>query len=432
MDFAGSGGMRHMRRMLAALLIALTITVGFGTVPGADAADPGAEAAFVNGINGVRAGAHIGPLSVHPVLTAKAQAWAQHMAATGCLCHSNLPDGVTVGWRKLGENIGRGPSVGSVHDALVHSAVHYANMVDGSFQWVGVGVAYGGGQLYVAEVFMNGDAPAAPVHVPAWSNWAALGGNIASAPSTASWGPNRLDVFATNSNGALIHKWWDGYRWNGWESLGGDLSGTPTVASWAPNRIDVLATNSNGALVHKWWDGYRWNGFESLGGSLSSAPAAVSWAPGRLDVFGRGSGGSLAHKWYDGRAWSGWENLGGGVVGDPAAVSWAPGRVDVFVRGTNNALYHRFYGGGWAPWESLGGTLTDGPTAASWGPGRIDVFVRGTNATLYHQWYGGQWVGWESLGGSLTAAPGATAPAPQRIDVFVRGSDKQLWQRAWR
>ena len=50
-------------------------------------------------------------LQVHSVLTAKAQAWAAHMAATGCLCHSNLTDGVSVGWRKLGENVGRGPSV---------------------------------------------------------------------------------------------------------------------------------------------------------------------------------------------------------------------------------------------------------------------------------------------------------------------------------
>ena len=35
-------------------------------------------------------------------------------------------------------------------------------MVDKSFQWVGVGVAYGGGQMWVAEVFMNGDAPPLP------------------------------------------------------------------------------------------------------------------------------------------------------------------------------------------------------------------------------------------------------------------------------
>src|SRR6478752_2613760 len=154
--------MRQMRRILAALLIALTCTIGLGATQGAGAADPGAENDFAARINALRASVGAPGLTQHPVLTAKAEAWAQHMADSGCLCHSNLPDGVTVGWRKLGENIGRGPSVASIHDALVHSSLHYANMVDGAFHWVGVGVAYGNGQMYVAEVFMDGDAPAGP------------------------------------------------------------------------------------------------------------------------------------------------------------------------------------------------------------------------------------------------------------------------------
>ena len=33
-------------------------------------------------------------------------------------------------------------SVASIHDALVHSPLHYANMVDPSFNWIGVGVAF--------------------------------------------------------------------------------------------------------------------------------------------------------------------------------------------------------------------------------------------------------------------------------------------------
>src|SRR6478752_193476 len=154
--------MRQMRRILAALLIALTCTIGLGATQGAGAADPGAENDFAARINALRASVGAAGLTQHPVLTAKAEAWAQHMADTGCLCHSNLSDGVTVGWRKLGENVGRGPSVASLHDAFVNSPAHQANMLDGAFGWVGVGVAYGGGQMWVAEVFMQGDAPAAP------------------------------------------------------------------------------------------------------------------------------------------------------------------------------------------------------------------------------------------------------------------------------
>jgi hypothetical protein len=39
-------------------------------------------------------------------------------------------------------------------------------MVDGTFQWIGVGVAYGAGRMWVAVEFMNGAAPPAPPPPP--------------------------------------------------------------------------------------------------------------------------------------------------------------------------------------------------------------------------------------------------------------------------
>lgn len=151
-----------MRRLLAAIMIVAIAGFVVVTSRDAQAADPAAEAAFVGNINQVRASQGAGPVAVHSVLTAKAQAWAAHMAATGCLCHSNLTDGISVGWSKLGENIGRGPSVGSLTSAFIASPSHFANMTDKRFRWVGVGVAYGQGQMWVAQVFMDGDAPPPP------------------------------------------------------------------------------------------------------------------------------------------------------------------------------------------------------------------------------------------------------------------------------
>ena len=151
-----------MRRLIAAILISASAVFVVATSQGASASDPAAEADFVGRINSLRASQGAGSLQVHSVLTAKAQAWAAHMAATGCLCHSNLTDGVNVGWRKLGENVGRGPSVASLQSAFIGSPEHLANMLDRRFQWVGIGVAYGGGQMWVAEVFMDGDGPPVP------------------------------------------------------------------------------------------------------------------------------------------------------------------------------------------------------------------------------------------------------------------------------
>ena len=269
-----------------------------------------------------------------------------------------------------------------------------------------------------------------------WSAWSARGGNLGSAPTAATWAPDRLDVFAIGSGGSLWHAWWAGSYWSqGWENLGqpesGALSGAPAAVSRGADRIDVFATAADGSLQHLTWDGSGWSAWEDLGGHLSSGPSVASWGPNRLDVFGRAPNGSLVYRSFDGQ-WSGWASLGGGVVGSPAAASWGVGRVDVFVRGTDDHLYHRWYSGGWSAWESLGGTLTSAPGVASWGPSRIDVFVRGTDRALWHRWWGGtQWFGFERLGGALTSDPSAVARTAGRLDVFVRGTDSQLYSRAW-
>ncbi len=173
-----------MRRKLATILIAATMVLALNPGQSAQAADPGAEADLANRVNILRNQHGLGGVTTHAVLTAKAEAWAQHMADTGCLCHSNLPDGVTVGWRKLGENIGRGPDLTSIHQALINSPPHYENMVDPAFHWIGVGIAYGGGQMYVAEVFMDGDAPPGPSPLLAFDSH---GRGIAARPQGGFW-----------------------------------------------------------------------------------------------------------------------------------------------------------------------------------------------------------------------------------------------------
>ncbi len=127
----------------------------------AGATDTASEAALVGAVNAVRASAGRAPLGVHPVLVAKARAWAAQMAAQRTLYHSQLSAGITVSWTKLAENVGAGGDAGAVHRALVASPSHHANMVDPAFGWIGVGAVRGAdGLLYVAEEFMAGAAPA--------------------------------------------------------------------------------------------------------------------------------------------------------------------------------------------------------------------------------------------------------------------------------
>jgi uncharacterized protein YkwD len=105
--------------------------------------------------NDVRASAGLAALGRDGSLDAMAADWAQELASSGNLRHSSIPKSI-VGrpWSTAGENVGFGPSVPVVHDALVASPGHYANITGAAFTRLGVGVAVdGAGQVWVVEVF---------------------------------------------------------------------------------------------------------------------------------------------------------------------------------------------------------------------------------------------------------------------------------------
>ena len=152
-------------RVAAALVLALVALapITLSAAPaGAAEVDPGAESAFISQTNALRASQGLPPLQVNGALTAKARAWAETMAAEGGIRHSTLSDGAPSGWRRLGENVGRGPSVNAVHQAFVASPAHYKNLVDPGFRYVGVGVVNAEGTIYVSEVFMEPASQPAP------------------------------------------------------------------------------------------------------------------------------------------------------------------------------------------------------------------------------------------------------------------------------
>jgi hypothetical protein len=141
----------------------LAAAVGFVPATSAGASNPGAASQFISLTNSLRASRGLPALQVDGTLTAKAQGWAQHMADTGVLSHSTLTSGLPGNWKRVGENVGRGGDVTSVHNAFIASASHLANLVDPGFQYIGVGVVDIAGGLYVAEVFMQtASQPSAP------------------------------------------------------------------------------------------------------------------------------------------------------------------------------------------------------------------------------------------------------------------------------
>jgi hypothetical protein len=155
---------RHRRSSLvASLVVALLITALPPTTVVAHA-DSGTEAAFVAAVNRERAAAGLGALSVAGDLTSVARSHSRVMA-NGTDLHHNPDLGREVsGWKKVGENVGRGPSVDAIHAALMASPGHKRNIVDPAWTQLGMGVVVEDGRIWVTQVFR---APSGATTAPA-------------------------------------------------------------------------------------------------------------------------------------------------------------------------------------------------------------------------------------------------------------------------
>ncbi len=104
-------------------------------------------------VNAERTAHGLAPLALDDTLVAKAQAWAETMAAGGTVRHSTLTDGVPAGWTSLAENVGSATTVAEMHSLLMASPPHRANILEGRSNRIGTGVATAGGRIYVVQVF---------------------------------------------------------------------------------------------------------------------------------------------------------------------------------------------------------------------------------------------------------------------------------------
>jgi hypothetical protein len=152
----------------------------------------GMESEFVARINALRASKGLGALVVDAELTGIARHWAAQMAAAGDISHNpSFGSQVQANWVKLGENVGMGPSVPSLHDAFVRSPHHYVNLVDPAFTRIGVGVVIGrNGTIFTSHQFErlasdDAAAPARAVSAPSPARAARSAAPRAAAPSPA-------------------------------------------------------------------------------------------------------------------------------------------------------------------------------------------------------------------------------------------------------
>lgn len=162
--------MRRALGLVAAVVGLVLVPVGpqldaatFDEVPSTDAAFSAQsvsvspeEVGFLDRINQVRASVGAQRLALSSDLTVLAKQHAQTMANQGAIFHrSPLDAGAPSVWLRLGENVGRGGGVDVLHNAFIASPAHHANIVNGAFNYVGLGVVDSGGTLYVTQIFMQ-------------------------------------------------------------------------------------------------------------------------------------------------------------------------------------------------------------------------------------------------------------------------------------
>ena len=143
---------RRLPSRLALLLAAPLLVLGLA------ACDPTPEQDTVRRlVNETRRAHGLNALEDDPSVRLKAQGWADHLAATGSLAHSDLSGGLDhVPWVALAENVGRGASIEQVHQTYLGSSRHRANVLDRRWERIGTGHAVGrDGRVYTVQIFVD-------------------------------------------------------------------------------------------------------------------------------------------------------------------------------------------------------------------------------------------------------------------------------------
>jgi uncharacterized protein YkwD len=136
------------------LILSIALLVGF-VAPKHAEATTSAERYMASLINRSRHAAGRASLSVNDHLSSYARKHSATMAAKNKLYHN--PDLASWlrnwNWRILGENVGYGPSIPTLHTAFMRSTSHRRNILDRRFRNVGVGVVVKNGRTWVTVIF---------------------------------------------------------------------------------------------------------------------------------------------------------------------------------------------------------------------------------------------------------------------------------------
>lgn len=122
-----------------------------------------AEQYLVSAIDEERAAHSVAALHLDLALTRAAALHAEQMASHGAISHrfpeepklAERASSVGAHFQRIAENVAEGPSVPGLHDALMRSPGHRANILNRAVDAVGVAIVLRRGQFYAVEEFAH-------------------------------------------------------------------------------------------------------------------------------------------------------------------------------------------------------------------------------------------------------------------------------------
>lgn len=126
------------------------------------------ERGFTRAMNAARSKRGLGRMRLDPELSKAARVHTRRMITDDLLHHTpsaTLRRRVT-NWVVLGENVGVGGTVSSLHAAFMASPPHRENILHGPFRHVGVGTSIAAGQLWVTVIFEARKNPGTRLRMP--------------------------------------------------------------------------------------------------------------------------------------------------------------------------------------------------------------------------------------------------------------------------
>jgi uncharacterized protein YkwD len=124
------------------------------------------ERSFAKKINAARERRDRGRLKLDPELSKVAMKQTKAMIDQNYLHHTRDLGSRVTRWTMLGENVGYGNTVGSLHTMFMNSAGHKKNILQNQYKFVGVGAKKAHGWLWVTVVFQATRNPSTNLHMP--------------------------------------------------------------------------------------------------------------------------------------------------------------------------------------------------------------------------------------------------------------------------